>query len=90
MPRRHSCRNLRQPEIENLRMSPPRHEDVGRLDVAMHDPLAVRRIEPVGNLYRDAEQVFASIGRPTMVCFSVTPSRNSITMNARSSSSPMS
>ena len=47
-----------QTEIENLRMPAPRDEDVGRLDVAMHDALAVRCVEPVGNVNGNAEQVF--------------------------------
>ena len=33
-------------------------EDVGRLDVAMHDAFAVRRVEPVGNVNGNAEQFF--------------------------------
>ena len=48
-----------QTEIENLRMPAPRDEDVGRLDVAMHDSVAVGRVEPVGNVNGNAEQFFA-------------------------------
>ena len=37
-------------------MSAPGDEDVGRLDVAMDDALAVRSIERVGNLDRERQQ----------------------------------
>ncbi len=33
-----------------------RHEDVGRLDVAVHYPLGVRRIQRVGNLNREIDR----------------------------------
>ncbi len=47
---------LRQTEVENLRVPARGHEDVGRLDVAMHDALGVRRVESVGNLHGDVDQ----------------------------------
>ena len=39
-------------------MPASREEDIGWLDVAMHDPVAVRRVEPVGNVNGNAEQLF--------------------------------
>ena len=68
------------------------HEDVRWLDVAMNDPLLVRRIQPVGNLDGEIEQFFDSPEGPLLVSLGgrspllgdatlgVCPSRNSITM----------
>jgi len=46
-------RYLRQPEIENLRLTSIRHEDVRWLDVPVDDALRVRRVERIGD--RDAQ-----------------------------------
>src|SRR5208282_5887606 len=43
-------RHLGQPEIENLRLTSIRNEDVRGLDVAMDDAFGVSCIEPIGNL----------------------------------------
>ncbi len=50
-------RELGQAEIENLGLAALRDEDVGRLDVAMYDPAGVCRVERVGDLDGDIEQL---------------------------------
>ena len=50
--------HLRQSEVENLGVPAPGDEDVRRLDVAMNDALAVRRIQRVGHFGREIEQQF--------------------------------
>ena len=50
------CRLLGQAEVEQLRLTPLGHEDVGRLDVAVHDPARMRRLEGVGDLGPQLEQ----------------------------------
>ena len=47
---------LRQPEVQNLHLSRARHEDVGRLDVAVDDALGVCGVEAFGDLHRDIQQ----------------------------------
>jgi len=42
--------DLGQPEIENLRLTSIRYEDVRWLDVTMDDPLRMCRIQRVANL----------------------------------------
>jgi len=42
-------------EVENLRRAVARHEDVLRLQVAMHDPAIVRGTERVCDLGREAQ-----------------------------------
>ena len=49
-------RELRDAEVEHLRLPAARDEDVRRLDVAVHDALGVRGIERVGDLDRDVER----------------------------------
>jgi hypothetical protein len=49
---------FRQTEIENFCLAALRDEDVRRLDVAMNDLLLMRRVERVGNLNRQFEQVW--------------------------------
>ena len=44
------CRHLRQSEVEHLGMPALGDQDVRRLDVAVDDPLCVRRIQRVGDL----------------------------------------
>ena len=48
--------NFGQSEVENLGVAASGHEDVGGLDVAMHDALGVRRIERVGDLNAKVEE----------------------------------
>ena len=48
--------HLRQSEVENLGVPAPRDENVRRLDVAMNDALAVRRIQRVGHFGSEIEQ----------------------------------
>jgi hypothetical protein len=42
--------DLRQPEVENLGMAALGYKDVGRLDVAVDDPLGVCGVQRIGNL----------------------------------------
>ena len=44
-----------QSEIENLGLTALGYEDVGRLDIAMHDAFGVSGVKPVGNLSRQLE-----------------------------------
>ena len=44
------------PEIEDLRLTGIGHEEARRLDVAMDDPLAVRRLERLADLPRHLQQ----------------------------------
>ena len=49
---------LRQSEIQNFGVPTLSHEEVGRLDVAMHNALRMRGVERVGNLDRQVQQRF--------------------------------
>ena len=49
--------SLREPEVEDFDLPVRRDLDVGGLQVAMHDPLLVRRLERVGNLVRDRQRL---------------------------------
>ena len=83
--------NLGQPEIENLRVAAAGDEQIRRLDVAVDDPGGVRGVERVGDLDRQRQQRDRCRARaPPMRCFSVIPSRNSMTRKARPPCSPMS
>ena len=44
-------------EVENLRLSPTGDEDIGRLDVTMHNAAVVGRIECVGDLNAQLQQL---------------------------------
>ncbi len=46
---------LRQAEVEHLHLPGRRHENVGRLDVAMHDSLGVRRHQCIRDLHPHVE-----------------------------------
>ena len=54
--------HFRQPEIQNLGVAPPGHEEVSRLDVAMNDSRRVRGIQRVGDFNRYPQQ-FAELQR---------------------------
>jgi hypothetical protein len=45
--------HLRQTEVENLGMSALGDENVRRLDVAMHNPFSVRRLQRIRHLNAD-------------------------------------
>ena len=45
-------RDLGQPKIQNLRVPPLGNKKIGRLDIAMNNPLTVRRIQRISNLNR--------------------------------------
>ena len=47
-------RDLRQSEVEDLRVPPLGHENIRRLNVAMDNALRVRRVEGIGDF--DAER----------------------------------
>ena len=49
-------RQLGEPEVENLGVAGARDEDVRRLDVAVHDPLLVRRRQRLGHLGAELQQ----------------------------------
>jgi hypothetical protein len=51
-------KDLRQPEVEHLRLTSIRDEDVRRLDVAVDDPFQVRGVERVGDLDAKIEHGF--------------------------------
>jgi hypothetical protein len=74
--------HLRQAKIENLRVPSLGEEDIGGLDVAMNNALGVRCVESIGDFDRQISNWSVSSGRPAMRCFSVSPSRNSMAMNA--------
>ena len=61
-------------------MSAPGDEDVCRLDIAMDDALGVRRVQCIGDLDRQRSSSSIARGCPSMACFKVTPSRNSMAM----------
>ena len=46
---KHGC-HFRQPEVQNLGVPTVSDKDVGRLDVAVNDPLGVRGVERIGDL----------------------------------------
>ena len=77
-------RRLCQPEIQNLRPA-RREKNVGGLDVAMDDALAVRGIEGVGQRpARCRRATRQSSGPRVSRCWSVSPSSSSIAMNGGS------
>ena len=47
---------LRQAEIQDLRLAAIGDENVRRLDVTVNDALLVRRIQRIGNLYGQIQQ----------------------------------
>ena len=50
-------RQLRQAEIQNFRLSAFHEKNIRGLDVAMHDSLRVRRVEAVGDLNADLQEL---------------------------------
>ena len=66
-PRRNRCllmfaRQLCQTEVEHFGPAPGGNENIGGLDIAMHDSLAVRGIERVGNLNCDVKNLIVGQG----------------------------
>ena len=51
-------------EIQNLRLPAIGDEDVGRLDIAVNDALAMGYVERVGDLDADVEQLVGATARP--------------------------
>jgi len=49
---------LGQAEVEDLHETVASHEQVRRLDVAVHDPGLVSFVQPVGRLHRDVQRAF--------------------------------
>ena len=88
--RRGLARHLGQPEVENLGVPALGDEDVGGLDVAMNDAFACAASSASAISIASGSSCSVSTGLPAIRCFSVMPSRNSMAMNARPSSSPMS
>ena len=66
-------RHFGQAEIENLGVTAIGDKNVRRLDIAMHDPFAVRGFQRVGNFNREVSRRSCSIGRPSIRCFNVWP-----------------
>ena len=80
-----------QAEIENFGVAAFGDENVGGLDVAVNDAFGVRGVESVGDLDRQRQQMSrVPAGGPAMMCLRVYASRNSMTMKAWPSCSPMS
>ena len=46
-----------EPEVEHLHGAIRPDFDVGRLEIAVHDPLLVRGFESVGDLFRDGQRI---------------------------------
>lgn len=49
-------RHLREAKVQDLCMAPPGHEEIGRLDIAMNDPVRVRGVERIADLHRDVDE----------------------------------
>jgi hypothetical protein len=63
--------DLRHAEVQHLGVASRRHDDVGRLQIAMDDPLLVRCVEGVGDLDGDVGFGWTpSLGGPAGVCAS--------------------
>ncbi len=66
------------------------HKHVRGFYIAVNDPSGMSGIQPIGDLDGEGEDQTVSIGRLPMRCFSVMPSRNSMTMNGCPSCLPIS
>ena len=60
-----SRRQLRQPEVEHLHVPAIGQEDVAGLDVAVDDPVGVRRVQRVGDLDADVDELM-DLERPAV------------------------
>jgi hypothetical protein len=60
-------RHLRETEVEHFDLAACRHQDVARLQVAVHDPRGMRRDEDIGDLLRQPEPAgrIETLHRPT-------------------------
>src|SRR5205814_8951469 len=54
---RRQCRNFRQAEVENLRLSSLGHKKIGGFEIPVDDSRGMRDVERIGNLRRKIEQV---------------------------------
>ncbi len=83
-------RKFRQTKIQNFRVTPLGHKNIRRLDVAVNDPSRVRRVQRICNLVYPTQQ-FLQRNRPAgNQMLQRVPSMNSMAMNERPPSSPIS
>ncbi len=76
---RDGCHRFRQAEVQHLHGAVRAHLDIRGFEIAMDDPLLVRRFERVRDLLRDRQR-FVDRDRPrAMRSASVAPSTSSIT-----------
>jgi len=61
---------FRQAEVENLGVTALGDKNIGRFDVAMHDPFEVGGVQRVGDLDGERQQVSISNGRDHRLSFS--------------------
>ena len=59
---------LRQAEVQNLGVTCRRHQDIGRLEVAVDNPARVRRVERLGQLHSNRQGLGEREGPPRDSC----------------------
>ena len=72
---------LRESEVQDLRLTPRREHDVPRLDVPVDDPLLVGLAQPFADLDRDRDRLIDRERSLLDPILERSPSKNSITMN---------
>ena len=72
--------NLRYAEVQNLGVPAPGDEDVGGLNVAVDDTWECAASSPSATSFAIDSSFSVSSGRSPTICFSVYPSRYSMTM----------